>query len=245
MSLSPRLARQTLDQALIEMRSPERNPYLWGIRYLANLSREHGLDNDAFYFMAAKPSLMDTGYDPASPRVKTVVQELREQGFAIGLHAGYYTLRDFERMADEKAKLDAVLGETAYGGRQHYLRFQVPDTWRNWERLGLTFDATMGYADHVGFRCGTCHPFCPFDVVQNRQLDLWEEPLIVMDGTLREYQGLSPEQSEACILKLARRCRKVEGAFTLLWHNSSLHGNWLSWKPMYARAVRALAEMQA
>ena len=166
------------------------------------------------------------------------------QGFEIGFHPGYDTFNDPERLAEEKDRLDAVLGKTQYGGRQHFLRFQVPNTWRHWEQIGLTYDSTMTYADHEGFRCGTCHPFRPFDVEQNRELDLWEWPLIVMDGTLRQYRGLTPEQGQARILELARRCKQVGGTFTLLWHNSSLGGEWRPWAEVYRRVVGVLAEMQ-
>jgi hypothetical protein len=83
-----------------------------------------------------------------------------------------------------------------------------------------------------------------FDVEQNCELDLWEVPLIVMDGTLRNYRDLTPEQGEMCILELARRCKQVEGTFTLLWHNTSLDGEWRPWREMYQRVVKTLARMQ-
>jgi hypothetical protein len=233
---SPRCAWQTSVVAIF----PDRDPYFQGIRFLAGLSREHGVGNDAFYFMSAGLGPFGCGYNPASPLVKRCLEELREQGFEIGLHAGYHAFNDPERLVEEKGRLDAVLGETRYGGRQHYVRFQVPNTWRHWEQVGLSYDSTMTYADHEGFRCGTCHPFRPFDVEQNRELDLWEWPLIVMDGTLHDYRGLTPEQSEARILELARRCKQVEGTFTLLWHNSSLDGEWRAWGEMYRRVVEEI-----
>ena len=223
---------------------PDRDPYLQGIRFLAGVSHEYGLGNDVFYFMADGPGPFGCGYDPASHLVKRCVEDLRDQGFEIGFHPGYDTFNDPERLAEEKDRLDAVLGKTQYGGRQHFLRFQVPNTWRHWEQIGLTYDSTMTYADHEGFRCGTCHPFRPFDVEQNRELDLWEWPLIVMDGTLRQYRGLTPEQGQARILELARRCKQVGGTFTLLWHNSSLGGEWRPWAEVYRRVVGVLAEMQ-
>ena len=46
------------------------------------------------------------------------------------------------------------------------------------------------------------------------------------------------------ILELARRCRDVEGTFTLLWHNSSLIGEWAAWGFDYEGVVAKLSEMQ-
>jgi hypothetical protein len=239
---SLRCAWETGIEPIVQIVSPSRAAYLQGIQALAELSLDCGLGNDAFYFMATGPGPQESDHDLASPLVKQCIDDLRKQGFEIGLHPGYYTFNDPERLAAEKARLDAVLGQGQYGGRQHALRFQVPNTWRHWEQVGLTYDSTMGYADQEGFRCGTCHPFRPFDVEQNRELDLWEWPLVVMDCTLYKYRKLAPEQGEARMLELAQRCRQVEGTFTLLWHNSVLAGGFQHWAAAYRRVVRTLAE---
>lgn len=235
-------ASSTVRNALQQAVSPDQTEDIRGIYRLAELSNEHGLDhNEAFYFMTDGPGPLGYGYDPASPIVRESIKHLREQGLEIGLHASYHAFQNPVQLAEEKARLDTILGETCYGGRQHYLRFQVPDTWRHWERLGMTYDSTMAYANHEGFRCGTCHPFRPFDIEQNREMDIREVPLIVMDGTLRSYRGLTPEEGEARILELAQRCKQVEGVFTLLWHNSSLYGEWRPWAQMYQRVLKSLS----
>lgn len=238
---SSRWAWNTARDALAQVVAPAQTDYVRGIHYLADLSRSHNLDNDAFYFMADGHGPLGCGYDPTSSVVKKCIEDVRRQGFEIGFHPSYNTFQNPTQLAEEKARMDAALGETRYGGRQHFLRFQVPDTWRHWEQVGLTYDSTMTYADHEGFRCGTCHPFRPFDVEQNREIDLWEVPLIVMDGTLRNYRKLTAEQGEVRILEMARRCKQVEGTFTLLWHNSSLDREWLPWARTYQQVVETLA----
>ena len=237
---SPSRAWQTIIEAIAQTTAPDRTSYFQGIGSLAESSHKYGRGDDAFYFMAAQPGPLEGDYDPASPLMRRCIADLRRQGFEIGLHAGYHTFNDPERLAAEKARLDAVLGGTHYGGRQHNLRFEVPNTWRYWEQAGLSYDSTMTYADHEGFRCGTCHPFCPFDLQQNRELNLWEYPLIVMDGTLRDYRMLTPEQGQARIIELAQRCMQVEGTFTLLWHNTSFDWEWRPWAEVYEHVLRQL-----
>ena len=231
--------RDTISQTV----APAQTTYFKGIQALVDVSCEQGLGNDAFYLMAATPGNLDNDYDPDSPLMRACIDNLQRQGFELGFHASYHSLDDPERLIEEKNRLQAIIGQRVQGGRQHYLRFLVPDTWRHWEEAGLTYDATMGYADHEGFRCGTCHPFRPYDLERNRGLNLWEHPLIVMEKTLRDYRGLTPEQAEVRILELAHRCRRVGGEFTLLWHNSSLSGEWRHWALMYRRVVGTLAEM--
>lgn len=241
---SPKRAWKTGAEMLAEIAAPHRTGYFRDLHRAAQLSQAHGFGDDAFYFMAAQPGPFDNDYDLGSRHVNQCIAELRSQGFEIGLHASYGSLEDPERLHAEKARLDAVIGRNDYGGRCHYLRFRVPDTWRHWERAGLAYDSTMGYADHEGFRCGTCHAFRPFDLEQDRTLALWEWPLIVMDTTLFQYRQLTPQQAEARVMGLAARCRDVEGTFTLLWHNSRLEGEWAEWGNTYLRLLGRLAEVR-
>jgi len=238
------LAKESAINTLAQIANPRWDHYYRGIYKLAELSKAYGFSNDAFYFMAADPGPFDQGYDIQAPFVRECIETLLQGGFEIGLHPSYKTFGEPVRLLEEKARLDAVLGYSEYGSRQHYLRCQVPDTWRHWEQAGFAYDSTMTYADRAGFRCGTCHPFRPFDLHQNRELDLWEIPLIVMEGTLIHYRHLTPQQAEQRILELAKRCCQVEGTFTLLWHNTSLYQNWMAWRTTYERVLKQLMELQ-
>lgn len=230
-------------QTLLGMVAPHTDPYLRGLYELANLSEQNGFQS-TFYFMAAQRGLFDPGYDPTSKLAQRCIQEMRRRGHEVGFHPGYATYNDAVRFMDEKRRMDQALGTNRYGGRQHVLRFQAPDTWRLWEQAGLAYDSTLTYADHEGFRCGTCHAYQPFDVEQDRQLDVLEIPLIVMEGTLKQYRHLTPEAGAERILALAQRCKQVNGVFTLLWHNASMHGEWASWAAMYRQILPRLAEME-
>jgi hypothetical protein len=236
------MACRTVYDLAAQLLSPEYSSYIQGIRWLANLSRKNGLGNDIFYFMADGPGPFGGGYDPASPLVKKCIEDVRRQGFEIGLHASYNSLGDTETLVREKARLEAITGAPVHTVRQHYLRFRAPDTWRHFERAGFASDSTMAYADHEGFRCGTCHPFRPFDIERNCTLDLQEIPLVTVDGTLHVYRGHTPQEAARRVLELARRCQQVEGTFTMLWHNSSLDGEWLPWASMYQQVVQDLGE---
>ena len=236
-------ALSTLRQLYTQIVHPENDAYVRGIYELADLSVAHGLRSD-FYFMAAKPSDLDTGYNPSAPLLKDCFNYLRQQGHEIGFHPGYHTLEEPTKFKKEKERLESALGASVHGGRQHFLRFQVPETWRCWEQHELSYDSTVGYADHEGFRCGTCHPFHPFDIEQDREMRIVEYPLIVMDATLRLYRSLTPDEGRAKIMELAIRCKEVQGVFTLLWHNSSLDGVWEDWKSMYRGVVPELSQLK-
>jgi hypothetical protein len=238
MKRQPGAAFRTLAQIM----GLRENPYAGGIFHLAALSMKYNF-RSAFNFMAALPTQWDDGYNLSDPLVKTIIQKLSAGGFEIGFHPSYRTMDDTILLSREKARFDAVVGPGKHGVRQHYLRFRVPSSWRNLERLGVAYDSTLGFAYHDGFRAGTCRRFRPFDVELDRTLDLWEAPLVVMDATLNRYRALTPEQGKERILELAERSRSVGGTLTLLWHNSSFDDTWKKWGLIYPGVLKDLSDM--
>ncbi|NWG08346.1 MAG: hypothetical protein HXY35_16845 [Chloroflexi bacterium] len=243
------LSKQPLSGVKREFRSlwtqwfaPSKGEKYRAIYELANLSTRHGFTS-RFYFMAAHASLKQQGYDPAMPMLQTVYKFLLEEGHEIGFHPGYTTFLAPSVLESEKKRLEQAFGTQITGGRQHFLRFKVPDTWRDWQQTGMQYDSTLGYADREGFRCGTCHPYRPFDLENDREMQLLEIPLIVMDTTLIEYRKLTLAQSHDRILELARACVEVEGMFTLLWHNVTMVGKHAAWGNMYANILPELKDI--
>lgn len=225
-----------------QLTAPARDDYVRSIYRLADLSETYGFSS-RFYVMATEANVYQEGYDPATPWFFQCLKTLRRRGHEVGIHPGYYTLGNPEKLIAEKQQLEKVLGENIFGGRQHYLRFRAPDTWMHWEAAGFLYDASMGYAEREGFRCGTCHPYHPFAVALDRELQIEEIPLIVMDTSLKYYQGLSHEAAKQKILATAQRCADVGGVFTLLWHNTSFSDDWTDWGGMYQDVLKELSGM--
>jgi hypothetical protein len=194
--------------------------------FIMGLSERLGL-RSAFYFMAGGASPLDGTYAIDDPWIRGLLRRVDERGHEIGLHPSYETFQDAERTQAELSTLRRVCGEEAIeqpirGGRQHYLRWENPSTWQNWEDAGLEYDSTLGFADRPGFRCGVCFEYPVFNLRTRSQLSLRERPLVVMDRTLYDYMELSSAEMLEEIAELRRRCRLFDGEFTLLWHNSLL-----------------------
>lgn len=247
------IKRRDLGQAWATQRTllssvmqPDCTPQMQGVYRLAEYSKQAGLSS-AFNFMATDHSSFDSGYDPAAASVRNCVSFLTDSGHEIGFHPSYYTLNNLSKLQAEKAKLESALtlysGAKIEGGRQHYLRFQMPGTWRHWSQIEMSYDSTLGYADREGFRCGTCHPFTVFDFEQDQELPLVEIPLIVMEVALRSYRGMTIDEAHQRIIQLAKICRSVGGTFTLLWHNTSFEGVWSAWGERYPLIVQELAAL--
>jgi hypothetical protein len=188
---------------------------------IMDLSEANGLVS-AFYFLTDDPD-----YRIDHPRIQGLIKLIHGRGHEIGYHGGYESYNNEEQCRREVTKLKAILQKLeiphgAFGGRQHYLRFDPYRTWGNLEQAGLSYDTTLGYADHSGFRCGICYDYPVYDLRQHRMLKLRERPLIVMEGTLFDYMGLSDGAAGQELQRLMEQCRLYQGRFTLLWHNHSL-----------------------
>lgn len=197
--------------------------------FLMNESEKRNLVSE-FYFMTGDgSSSFDGTYSIDQPHVRKLIARIHSRGHIIGYHASYNTMRDQDALKREVQHFFAVMEDlgieqSAWGGRQHYLRFSNPSTWRNWAEAGLDYDSTLSFADHVGFRSGTCHEYPVYDLKSRRQLSLRERPLIVMEGTClgEQYMDIGFDGLLDQCQELASRCRAVAGTFLFLWHNSSL-----------------------
>jgi len=190
---------------------------------LMDISEQNGC-KACFYFMAGEPGSPDTRYNVNEEGIITIIRRILERDHQIGLHPGLGTYQSLERLQLQKENFDRVLGYKDYGARQHYLQWRAPDTWRLYERVGLTHDSSVGYVETPGFRCGICVPFKVFDAVEGKNLNLKEIPLIAMDASLLspKYGSIQYNNNKNHLLNsIKQNIKKVSGTFCLLWHNIS------------------------
>jgi hypothetical protein len=155
-------------------------------------------------------------------RMKTVAR----LGHEVGFHAGFWAYRDSERFHGELSRV-RLAGLPIVGGRQHYLRWQTAATWRLWEAEALSYDTTLGYSGVAGFRCGTCLPFNPYDIENDRKMSISEWPLMFMDAT---YVSSWSEGTKV-LDRISLECKRYGGVLVMLWHNRN-------WGKVYAPMVR-------
>lgn len=212
--------------------------------WIMDVSEKQGLTS-AFYFICGRTdAARDALYEPDSAPIRCLMRRIHERGHEIGLHPSYGTYQCARSLSREAERLKQIccnegIQQDKWGGRMHYLRWRTPTTLRAWESASMTYDSTLGYADHVGFRCGTSHEYNAFDVSSSEQLRLRLRPLIVMEQTLlgKKYMGLPLESGYNRMRRLKNACKKYSGSFTVLWHNSEL--SQLELRELYFRTVCA------
>lgn len=218
------------------------DPY-WTFNYILNIEKENKLKS-SFYFMASSVSDPDSRYDINDGRIKRLIFELEAYGCEIGYHGSLRSYNNKEIMEAEKKSLDEIGTDKPYGCRQHYLKFQIPFTWRYQQQSGILYDTTLSYAEYEGFRCGMCFPYKPYDIIEGKAMDIWEIPLIIMEGTLKSelYRNLSQEEALIRIKDIIETVKRCKGVFTILWHNSSFDYNWEGWGYVFEEAMRHLGK---
>ncbi|VDG72438.1 Uncharacterised protein [Clostridium carnis] len=210
--------------------------------YIRKIEKKYNIKS-AFYFMSGGNSIYDNYYSLKDYRIRSLIEYLEKDGCELGYHYSFSAFNDFEMMREEKEKLDEYLINKNYGGRNHYLRFKSPDTWRIAEKNNILYDTTLGYSNYLGFRCGTCNAYKVFDIKKNNELNLWEIPLTVMDISLVGENNISliEKNSMIQINKYINIVKKYNGIFVLLWHNSSLkNSNWKKGKNVFNKTLECL-----
>ena len=165
----------------------------------------------------------DGDYYIDNPNIVAVMKHILMRGHNVGLHPEYNSYDNEFLIKDNVCRLRKVLSDnnlddSSFGARQHYLRWS-PDTWQYYENSGIKFDATLSFADSIGFRCGICYDYPVYNLKERKRLKLREYPLIAMEGTALVYMGLSFMEAAERIINLKKICKKYNGNFVFLWHN--------------------------
>jgi peptidoglycan/xylan/chitin deacetylase (PgdA/CDA1 family) len=226
--------RGSAAQFLWKLRGPEHSPYL-NCSEIMDLEAGFGAKS-SFYFIASREDPKRFRYDIED--IESCVGDVSDRGWEAGLHGGYYSYDNPEALKNEKERLEKVLGKKVLGFRNHYLRFKTPETWELLADAGFSYDSTFGYSDSVGFRNGMCHPFRPYNLNKNREINILEIPLTVMDVALFKTSR-SFEEAWRCTKDLIDTTARLNGVITLLWHNFVFGcGFRKDWIRLYEKALQ-------
>ena len=174
------------------------------------------------------------------------LQTLKALGNEIALHPSYNNYSNSLEVESEKDSLTILSGVMPEGTRNHFLRFDLPDAYERFEKLGFLYDSTLGFAEREGFRAGICTPFKPFNVNNRRVVDLIEIPLVVMDSTLINYRGFRPDEALETIKELVDNVNKVQGTIVFNWHNHLLvDDRSTGWRNVYEKSIEYLRDKNA
>lgn len=180
------------------------------------LEKRYGF-RSTFFFFGLRHALSIEGrlYSYRDQRVRDTLKKLDENGWEIGLHAGYYNHLYLNYLKKQKAYLEDALGKEIIGCRHHFLRVRFPQSWDLYAKAGFKYSSNVGWGQgYNGFRAGTCLPYIPSDVDGTGQISLCEIPLQLMDRS----SIANPKDYFELFKDFLEKVKKVGGCLVLDFH---------------------------
>lgn len=153
-----------------------------------------------------------------TPGLRQRLRRLQQQGFEMGLHGSIGTAVEAPHLRQEAD----ILKPDASGLRFHYLCWEPRTTPTQVEAVEhFSYDSTLSFAEHFGFRNSYCLPFYPFNFGTGATCKFLEIPLNVMDATLHHpnYLQLQAEEILPALQPMFAEIERFGGVATVLWHN--------------------------
>jgi hypothetical protein len=196
------------------------------IEYDNNLIKKVKNIKIIYFLITAGTFFKQKYYNFFSKKISRLINYLKESNAEIGLHISYEGGLHPRKIKKEAEKLKNLLGISSLISRNHYLLWREPEDITEMEKAGITDDFTLGYADHIGFRVGTCRPYRFINPRTKELTNVTVHPLEIMDGTLHgnTYMNLDYENALTVCKKLIEQVYKHNGELILLWHNTEFIG---------------------
>ena len=219
----------TLNAAASSVKNYQFDPHS-KLDWLMDVNEKAGNQMTFFIIAAQTAGHIDGHYQLEEPRIRDLLQRIHQRGHELGLHGSYNSYLNKMQISTEVNRLKNYLKSSQIhqkhmGNRQHYLRWSSLHTAAYLDAAGLRYDSSLSFADHAGFRSGTCFEYPMYDINKRQALSIKQRPLILMEQSILSdaYLGIKdPEQALNLMLLYKKTCAFYKGQFTLLWHNSNL-----------------------
>lgn len=189
-------------------------PHWMNIDKIISIHSEYDLKSTFFWIVnkgVADLNLSNADYAFSSKKIQNQLELVNEMGFENGLHKSVSN----ESFESEIKKL----GFTPLANRNHYLKFNLPQHYKNINDSEIKVDCSLGFAEHFGFRNNYGLPFQPFDIENNKAFDFVEVPLHLMDRTFSNYMKIPANQvAKKCIEFIENN--NTNCVVSILWHNN-------------------------
>src|SRR5579862_4204998 len=187
-----------------------------------------------FFLVATEQRGYDKNISPNQPAMQELI-EYHAGRNRVGIHPSWQSGDDKKLLKEEIEWLEYIAGTKIEHSRQHYIRFNLPGTYRTLIDSGIKKDFSMGYGGINGFRASVASSFYWYDLEKEEKTGLQVFPFCFMDANSYYEQKYSPRQAMDELLHYYRIIRKVNGLMTTIWHNNFLGTDktFAGWREVY------------
>ncbi len=191
-----------------------------------------------YFFLLADYGVNDKNVPFYNQEFQSLIKHLGDYA-EIGIHPGFNSNQKNDKLKTEKKRLEQIIHRSVTQSRQHFLILHLPHTYQKLIDNDIREDHSMGYAEHIGFRAGTCTPYRFYDLDLETATELTVYPFAVMEATLKYYMKLQPKEAKIHISKIVDSVKSVNGTFIGLWHNETLTNRdiWAGWRDVFTHMV--------
>ena len=202
--------------------------------------------SDIFLFirMPSRHPLDKPYYSLHSLYLRRILSIAAKHKVLLALQCSYASGHQSELISKERHQFEKAFRQRPRGLRHNKLTSCEPEDLLQAYVSGFRNDYSMGYADVVGFRLGTCRPVKFINPNTRLLTELILHPLVLRDLTLSDqrYMALEQDEAERIAHDLIRTTARYNGELTLLWHNDLLSQKTHPWHSVLYRSMLRLIE---
>lgn len=210
--------------------------------WLDDLHRPHSYQPHYFFLVPDKTGRYDRNILPTEKALQSLIQ--RHAGkYKIGIHPSWQSGDDPSLVKKEIHTLEHITTLKISSCRQHFIRFTLPQTFRQLVEAGIKDDYSMGYGTINGFRASVASSFYWYDLEKEETTYLRLHPFCYMEANSFFEQKNSPQQALEEMRHYHRQVKKVNGTLITIWHNSFLgtEKRFKGWKEVYYQFIKEVS----
>lgn len=174
-----------------------------------------------FFLLAPRRGRYDKNISPQHKAMQTLVSDHLIR-YPVGIHPSWRSGDETAQLQQELQVLAQLSGQAVQASRQHYIRMQLPQTYRRLIEAGIGFDFSMGYGSINGFRASVASPFYWYDLDKEQQTSLLLFPFCYMEANSFYEQKYTAAQALTEMRHYRDVVASANGTLITIWHNNFL-----------------------
>lgn len=221
-------------KVLVQKKEDPYDSFSW----MEELNGKYALHPIYFFLIASTTRSMDKNILPTENTLQKLIYRLSKKYF-IGIHPSWQSGDDKKLLQKEINTLETITKNKPTASRQHYLRFSLPQTFRDLQVAGITNDYSMGYGTTNGFRASVASSFFWYDLQNEKITTLKLHPFCMMDATFFHQQKLTLEKAIEEMQSFYKEIKSVNGQLIFIAHNNYLGTDILykGWKEKFEQFI--------
>ena len=206
--------------------------------FLKDLHEKYNLEAIYFFLLAQRRSEYDKNISPYDYSMWQLMKRLNKEG-TIGIHPSWRSNEQPSLIKKEKKILETAAKTTVVKSRQHYIQFNLPDTFEHLLLADLKDDYSMGYGSINGFRASVASSFNWYNLATEKATVLRMHPFCFMDANSHYEQKQNLEETAKELNYYKNICKEANGNLITIFHNNFLGtgSEFKGWAEMYSNFI--------